>query len=220
MLLSRGFFLPERTRKKEEKMNQSQKSRVSIKVIAATGLLTAVAVVLQYIEFAIPIMPSFIKLDFSDIPELIGAVFFGPIIGVIIALLKNLIHMLVSQSGFVGELSNFLLGASFALTAGIVYRVKKGIGGVILAGILGSVEMALISVPTNYFLIYPLYYNVMGFPKEAVLGMYKVLMPSIEGIPDGLMIFNLPFTLVKGLICTVFTVIVYKPLRLILKTER
>ena len=128
--------------------------------------------------------------------------------------------MLVSQSGFVGELSNFLLGASFALTAGIVYRVKKGIGGVILAGILGSVEMALISVPTNYFLIYPLYYNVMGFPKEAVLGMYKVLMPSIEGIPDGLMIFNLPFTLVKGLICTVFTVIVYKPLRLILKTER
>ena len=201
-------------------MNQSQKSRVSIKVIAATGLLTAVAVVLQYIEFAIPIMPSFIKLDFSDIPELIGAVFFGPIIGVIIALLKNLIHMLVSQSGFVGELSNFLLGASFALTAGIVYRVKKGIGGVILAGILGSVEMALISVPTNYFVIYPLYYNVMGFPKEAVLGMYKVLMPSIEGIPDGLMIFNLPFTLVKGLICTVFTVIVYKPLRLILKTER
>ena len=201
-------------------MNQSQKSRVSIKVIAATGLLTAVAVVLQYIEFAIPIMPSFIKLDFSDIPELIGAVFFGPVIGVIIALLKNLIHMLVSQSGFVGELSNFLLGASFALTAGIVYRVKKGIGGVILAGILGSVEMALISVPTNYFLIYPLYYNVMGFPKEAVLGMYKVLMPSIEGIPDGLMIFNLPFTLVKGLICTVFTVIVYKPLRLILKTER
>ena len=201
-------------------MNQSQKSRVSIKVIAATGLLTAVAVVLQYIEFAIPIMPSFIKLDFSDIPELIGAVFFGPVIGIIIALLKNLIHMLVSQSGFVGELSNFLLGASFALTAGIVYRVKKGIGGVILAGILGSVEMALISVPTNYFLIYPLYYNVMGFPKEAVLGMYKVLMPSIEGIPDGLMIFNLPFTLVKGLICTVFTVIVYKPLRLILKTER
>ena len=201
-------------------MNQSQKSRVSIKVIAATGLLTAVAVVLQYIEFAIPIMPSFIKLDFSDIPELIGAVFFGPIIGVIIALLKNLIHMLVSQSGFVGELSNFLLGASFALTAGIVYRVKKGIGGVILAGILGSVEMALISVPTNYFVIYPLYYNVMGFPKEAVLGMYKVLMPSIEGIPDGLIIFNLPFTLVKGLICTVFTVIVYKPLRLILKTER
>ena len=201
-------------------MNQSQKSRVSIKVIAATGLLTAVAVVLQYIEFAIPIMPSFIKLDFSDIPELIGAVFFGPIIGVIIALLKNLIHMLVSQSGFVGELSNFLLGASFSLTAGIVYRVKKGIGGVILAGILGSVEMALISVPTNYFVIYPLYYNVMGFPKEAVLGMYKVLMPSIEGIPDGLMIFNLPFTLVKGLICTVFTVIVYKPLRLILKTER
>ena len=201
-------------------MNQSQKSRVSIKVIAATGLLTAVAVVLQYIEFAIPIMPSFIKLDFSDIPELIGAVFFGPVIGIIIALLKNLIHMLVSQSGFVGELSNFLLGASFALTAGIVYRVKKGIGGVILAGILGSVEMALISVPTNYFVIYPLYYNVMGFPKEAVLGMYKVLMPSIEGIPDGLMIFNLPFTLVKGLICTVFTVIVYKPLRLILKTER
>jgi len=197
----------------------NSKGKVNIKTIAVTGLLTAVAVVLQYIEVVIPIMPSFIKLDFSDIPELIGAIFFGPVAGVIIAFLKNVIHLLVSQSGFVGELSNFLLGAAFAATAGCLYRFKKNIFGVIIAGVIGAVEMALFSVVTNYFIIYPMYYSIMGFPKEAVLGMYQLLMPSIESIADALMIFNLPFTLVKGLICVAFTVAVYKPLRIVLKSE-
>ena len=89
----------------------NNKKKISIRVIAGCGMLVAVAVVLQYIEISIPIMPSFIKLDFSDLPELIGAFAYGPLFGVIISLLKNLIHMLFSQSGFVGELSNFILGA-------------------------------------------------------------------------------------------------------------
>ena len=96
-----------------------KKQTNKIRLITGTAMLTAVAVGLQYVEIAIPIMPSIIKLDFSDLPELIGAFAYGPLAGVIIALLKNLIHMAVSQSGFVGELSNFLLGASFALVAGL-----------------------------------------------------------------------------------------------------
>ena len=78
------------------------KNKINARMIAAIGVLTAVAVVLQYIEISIPIMPGFIKLDFSDLPELLGAFAFGPVVGIIIAFLKNLIHLLVSQSGFVG----------------------------------------------------------------------------------------------------------------------
>ena len=114
-----------------------------IRIITGTAMLTAVAVGLQYIEIAIPIMPSFIKLDFSDLPELIGAFAYGPIAGVLIAGLKNLIHMAVSQSGFVGELSNFLLGAIFSLTAGIIYKHKKTKGEALLAGIVASLVMAV-----------------------------------------------------------------------------
>ena len=103
--------------------NQREKSNLTKLVV--TAMLAAVAVVLQYLEFGVPLVPSFLKMDLSDIPELIGAFVIGPVGGVLIALVKNLIHLLVSQSGFVGELANFILGAVFAFTAGMIYKYRK-----------------------------------------------------------------------------------------------
>ena len=188
------------------------KTQKKTRLIAGCGMLTAAAVVLQYIEFAIPIMPSFIKLDFSDLPELIGAFAYGPIAGIVIALLKNLIHMAVSQSGFVGELSNFVLGAVFAGVAGLVYKKKQTKSGALFGGIAGAVCMAAVSVPLNYFVIYPLYYSVMGFPEQAILAMYQALLPGVKSILGALFIFNCPFTLVKGLISVGISMLIYKPL--------
>lgn len=188
-----------------------------IRTLTGTAMLTAVGVVLQYIEISIPIMPSFIKLDFSDLPELIGAFAYGPVAGVIICLLRNLIHMAVSQSGFVGELSNFILGAVFALVAGLIYKKMKTKKGALIGGISGAAAMAGISVFTNYFIIYPLYYSVLGFPEEAVLGMYQVLLPSVENIFQALLIFNVPFTFAKALICVIVAMLIYKPLSKLLK---
>lgn len=193
------------------------KKRFNARMIAVVGVLTAVAVVLQYLEISIPLVPSFLKLDFSDLPALLGAFAFGPLAGVLIQLLKNLIHLAVSQSGFVGELSNFLLGAVFVLTAGLFYQIKKTKLRALLAGILGAVAMALVSVPVNYFLIYPLYYNVIGIPEGAVLGMYQAILPSVDSIFESLLIFNLPFTLVKGLISVAVSMLIYKPLSRLFK---
>ncbi len=191
--------------------------KLNTRLIAGCGMLTAVAVALQYIEIPIPIMPSFIKLDFSDLPELIGAFAYGPLAGVLIALIKNLIHMAVSQSGFVGELSNFILGATFALVAGLIYKKKKSRAGALIGGVCGALAMAVVSVPSNYFIIYPMYYSILGFPEEAVLGMYQVLLPSVKNILQALLIFNVPFTFVKALICAIVTMPIYKPLRPLLK---
>lgn len=188
------------------------KKKVSARKIAVVGVLTAVAVVLQYLEISIPIVPSFLKLDFSDLPALLGAFAFGPVAGVLIQLLKNLIHMAVSQSGFVGELSNFLLGAVFVLAAGWIYQQKKTKLRALVAGLVGAAAMALVSVPVNYFVIYPLYYNVIGFPEQAVLDMYQLILPSVGSIFKALLIFNLPFTLVKGLISVGVSMLIYKPL--------
>ncbi|MBQ1451526.1 MAG: ECF transporter S component, partial [Clostridia bacterium] len=93
--------------------------------IVSIGVMAAVAMVLQFVEFSIPIIPSFIKLDFSDIPELIIAFAYGPLSGCIVALLKNLIHMPLSSSAFIGELSNFLLGCCFVVPAGLIYKKNK-----------------------------------------------------------------------------------------------
>lgn len=191
-----------------------------IRVLTGTAMLTAVGVVLQYLEIAIPIIPSFIKLDFSDLPDLIGAFAYGPVAGVIICLLRNLIHMAVSQSGFVGELSNFILGATFVLVAGLIYKKNKTKKGAVIAGVSGAAVMAAVALPLNYFVIYPLYYNVIGIPEPVVLEMYQVILKSVKNIFEGILIFNVPFTFVKALICVVISAIIYKPLSSLLKGKQ
>lgn len=178
-------------------------------------MLTAAAVVLQYLEIPIPFIPSFIKLDFSDLPELIGAFAYGPLAGVVIALVKNIIHLAVSQSGYIGELSNFILGAVFAGVAGLVYKKHRTMKGALVGGIVGALAMAAISFPSNLYIVYPFYYNFM--PKEVVLEAYQAIVPSMKSIEQSLLVFNMPFTFIKGILCVVISMLIYKPLRPILK---
>lgn len=191
------------------------KELFTTRFIAGTAMLSALAFVLQYFEIVIPIMPGFIKFDFSDLPALIGAFAYGPIAGMIVELIKNLIHCAVSQSATVGELSNFILGAAFAGTAGLIYKHKKTKTMALVGGIVGALVMGVISIPSNYFVVYPFYYNFM--PEEVVLSMYQAILPSMKSIMQCLLVFNLPFTIVKGLISVAITMIVYKPLSIVLK---
>lgn len=195
------------------KTNTKKNKKVNVKKLTTIAMLTAIGVILQYMEISIPIMPSFIKLDFSDLPELIGAFALGPWAGVAICFTRNVIHILVSQSGAIGELSNFILGAFFAMTAGLIYKKMPNIKGAVIGAVTASVVMGIVSLPSNYFLIYPLYYNVMGFPEPAILQMYQLLRPSTESIAEALLVFNVPFTIAKGLVCSIIAVAVYKPLR-------
>ena len=188
----------------------SKTKQEKTRLIAGCGMLTAAAAVLQFIEISIPFIPSFIKLDFSDLPELIGAFAYGPVAGIIIALIKNIIHLAFSQSGYIGELSNFILGATFAGVAGIIYKGNKTMKGALVGGVVGAVCMALLSFPSNLYIVYPFYYNFM--PKEAVLSAYQLIVPSMKSIEQSLLVFNLPFTLIKGIFCVVISMLIYKPL--------
>ena len=135
--------------------------------------------------------------------------------GVLIELVKNLIHCAASQSFTVGELSNFILGAAFTFFAGLVYKRDKCKRTALIGGIFGAIVMGLVSVPSNYFVVYPFYYNFM--PEEVVLAAYQKILPSMGSILQSLLVFNLPFTIIKGLICVVITMAIYKPLSRILK---
>lgn len=190
------------------------KTQKKTRIIAGCGMLTAAAIILQYLEIPIPFIPSFIKLDFSDLPELIGAFAYGPIAGMLIALVKNVVHLAVSQSGYIGELSNFILGAVFAGTAGIIYKKHKTMKGALVGGIVGAALMAAVSFPSNLFVVYPFYYNFM--PKEVVLQAYQAIVPSMKSIEQSLLVFNVPFTLIKGLFCVIISMLIYKPLSPIL----
>ena len=184
--------------------------------IAVAAMLTAVAFVLQFIEFPIPIMPSFVKLDISDLPALLGTFSLGPVYGVAIQLAKNIIHLPFGSSAGVGELCNFMLGAVFSAVAGFVYKRHKSRKTAILGAIAGAAAMAVFSVPSNYFITYPAYVQFYHMPLEAILGMYQAILPSADSLIKCLVIFNMPFTLVKGLLDAVLCLLIYKPLSPIL----
>jgi len=193
------------------------KSGMTVRYMTGVAMLSALAFVLQFFEIAIPMLiPGFIKFDFSDLPALIGAFAYGPLAGVLIELIKNLIHCAFSHSATVGELSNFILGAVFTATAGFIYKCNKTKKSALIGGILGAVIMGAICIPSNYFVVYPFYYKAY-MPEPVVLGMYQAILPSAKSVLQCLFIFNLPFTIVKGLISTAIAMVVYKRISPILK---
>lgn len=189
--------------------------RTSARMIAMTGMLSAIAFILMYLQFNVPLMPSFIAMDLSELPALIGAFAMGPVQGIVICLVKNLLHLTRTSTGGVGELSNFILGAVFVFTAGMIYKKHKTKKAAIIGSLAGAVVMAVISVVTNYFIVYPVYTNFM--PMEAIIAAYQAINPHVNSLLDCLIIFNLPFTFIKGMISVVITLFVYKRLSPIIK---
>ena len=170
----------------------------------------------MYLDFAIPhIIPNFVKMDFSELPALLASFALGPVAGVLVCLVKNLFHLIGTTTGGVGELANFLIGACFVFTAGMIYKYKKTRLGAVIAAIVGSILMGLTSYPINLFITYPFYYNFL--PKEVIISMYQVLLPSVDSIEKSLIIFNTPFTILKGLLNAILTFLIYKPLSPIIK---
>lgn len=202
------------TSNKVEKKSKSIK-KADIRRIAATAMLSAVSFVLMFIEFPIPMLiPPFIKFDISDLPALLGAFALGPWTGALIELLKNLLHIVFkgSSSAYVGELCNFILGAIMCITSGYIYKKQKDKKHAIIGAICGAGIMAIISLPINYFIVYPTYVIVYKIPMPAIIGMYQKLLPYSDTLFKSLVIFNMPFTFVKGLIDALICIIIYKPL--------
>jgi riboflavin transporter FmnP len=160
------------------------------------SLLSALALILMYIDF--PVIPLFpwLKIDLSDVPALIGAFGFGPLAGVLIELIKNIVIVLIkgTQTGFVGETANFLVGVALILPAALVYHKKKSKKIAILGMFLGAVCMEVVGIIANVYFLLP------------VFGMNMSPVELMKYITLGL----LPFNGIKAFIVSIVTYIVYK----------
>lgn len=194
---------------------QQNGSTSMVRKLTTTAVMAAIATILMYIEFPIPVMPAFVKLDFSELPALLTSFALGPWYGALVCLLKNLIHLPVTSSSGVGELANFLIGIFFVIPAGAIYQKLKSRKGALIGSLLGALIMAAASFPINYFIVYPFYTNFM--PMEGIIGAYQAILPSIKGLADALLIFNVPFTFCKGIIDVLITFLIYKRLSPVIK---
>jgi riboflavin transporter FmnP len=206
-------------------MSDSKKSvggnrRPLIVRITTTAIFTALAVALMFLEVPLPLMPPFLKFDFSEIPVLVGAFSLGPVWGIVIELLKNLIHLPFTGTAGIGELSNFVTGSIFVGFSGLVYLKLHTRKGAAIAMAVGTIALAVIAVPINAYITLPLYGTVMNFSMEAILGASAKVNPLIKDKTTLLFVAFVPFKLFKGIVVSAITFFVYKPVsKLIHKTR-
>lgn len=184
--------------------------RFDARRITVTGILAGLATVLMMLSFSVPLMPSFIKLDISELPALLAAFAFGPVEGVAVCLVKNVINAFFSTTGCIGELSNFVLGCAFVVPGGVLYKYGKNRKFALIGSLIGAVAMACLSLPLNYYVMYPIYTRLM--PLDKIIAAYQAVLPSVDGLFACLLIFNVPFTLIKGGIDVLLTFVIYKRL--------
>ena len=189
----------------------------NLRKLTVTAMLAAIATVLMFLDFSLPMfIPFFVKMDISELPALLASFSLGPVYGIAVCLIKNLFNLIFHGStGGIGELCNFLLGATFVGVAGVLYKLRKTRKMAILASLAGAAAMALISVPVNYFISYPVYAAMFG-GMDKVIAAYQELRPGTNGLLECLLVFNLPFTFVKGFIDAALCFLIYKPLSPIL----
>ena len=190
-------------------------TKISVRTITMTALLSAIAYILAFVELPVPLSPAFARMDLSDFPALIGAFAFGPVAGILIELVKNALQLFSTSTGGVGELANFLMGASFVFTAGLIYGFQKTKKTVWIAGIVGSIVMGIVAAVTNYYILLPLFEQFI--PLEQLIASFGEFIPFIHTKLDVVLYNAFPFNLLKGLAISGVTMLVYKRLRPVLK---
>ncbi|MGM9941098.1 MAG: ECF transporter S component [Bulleidia sp.] len=180
--------------------------------MAKIAILSAVAVILMMFDFPLPFAPSFYQLDFSEVAVLLGGFSMGPMAAVAIEALKIVLNVLFtgSNTAYVGELANFLIGASFTVTASVIYKLNKTRKGAFIGMITGTVFMAVVGCFMNALLLLPMYSVLYQMPMDVLIGMGTALIPAIHDVWTFVLFAVVPFNLVKGVLVSAITSIMYK----------
>ncbi|MBR0462139.1 MAG: ECF transporter S component [Erysipelotrichaceae bacterium] len=183
-----------------------------VRFIVSIAMLGALAGVLMFIKFPLPIAPSFYKLEFSDVPCLVGGFAMGPWAAVLICLIKNLINVISegTTTAFVGEASNFVMSCTLCVTAAVIYKKEHTKKGAIKSMIIGIIVLAVASAVINYYVLIPAYVKFMGFPLDAIIGLGAKIIPSIDSLFKLVLFCTVPFNLIKGIAVCLITFVVYK----------
>lgn len=217
------FFLVAYAFEKYTKKKNGDTERIlNTRSIAVIGVFSAIATVLFFFEFTVPFAPPGIyKLDFSELPALIGGFAFGPVAGVMIEFLKVLLKSVIkgTSTAFVGELANFVIGASFVLPASIIYRIKKSKKTALISCLVGTIIITIVGSSFNGLYLLPTFAKMFGMPMEAIIGMGAAVNPAITSIPTFVCFAVAPVNVIKGLMNSIITLLVYKKISPIIKAS-
>ncbi len=202
--------------------NASAKTRIKVRTIAQIGMLGAIAVVLMLFEIPLPFAPAFYEIDFSEVPVLVGCFAMGPVAGVLIELIKILLNLAINGTitAGVGEFANFLIGCSFIIPAGIIYRKNHTRKGAIIGMATGTVIMTVFGCFLNAYLLLPTYAKAFEMPMDALIGMGSAINANITDLFTFVAFSVAPFNLLKGVLVSLIVFFIYKKIRPIFRMQR
>ena len=186
--------------------NDQRKLRNLVKV----GILAAMSFILMFFQFPIPVAPPFMKVDLADVPALIGGFSMGPVYGILIQLIKNILNLSKTSTYGVGEVSNFVVGGLFVFVSSSIYKRNKTKKNATIAMICGVLVMSLAATLSNAFVIFPLYGKAMGVDMGAFVAMAHKTNALVKSYFTMMIFAIVPFNLIKGFIEILVTKLLYK----------
>ena len=188
-------------------MSQEKRNANAMFNLTRCGLLAAMAVILYYIE--IPVV-AFYKLDLSTMPAILAGFAMGPVQGVAVVIIKNLVHMLGTSTACVGEMADILMSCAFVIPASLLYRRNKTRSGALRAMLAGGAAMTVAGVLVNYFILIPAYQVLMNLPLEVIIGMGQKVLSFIDTTLELVIFITAPFNLLKAAVLSGTTYLLYK----------
>ncbi|KSV58578.1 ECF transporter S component [Acetivibrio ethanolgignens] len=180
--------------------------------LVTLAMLSALAYVLMLIHLPFKYL-GFLELEFSDVPAVIASLVYGPVAGVVVELIKNVIKAITATTtGGIGELANFLISACYVIPVGILFQRLKGKAKVFESFAAGIAGFVTAGVVVNYFITVPLYANLFG-GMDVVVGAVAATVPAIKDLATIVILGITPFNVVKGLLVSFVGYLVYKLFR-------
>ncbi|WP_342600837.1 ECF transporter S component [Psychrobacillus sp. FSL H8-0483] len=175
------------------------------RMLIAIAMLSSISFVLMLLAFPLPVLPAYLKVDFSDIPALIAAITMGPIAGVLVAFLKNVLDWLFAGSPTgvpVGHMANFVTSILFLTPVYLIYRKVTSSKGIAFGLGAGTISMAFGMSILNYYVFLPMYSYFLNFPMETGTALFNTIIFGI-----------LPFNLIKGILVTIVMIVLFKRMK-------
>ncbi len=195
------------------------KNVLSLKNIAKIAILAALSAIIMQFRFPLPFAPGFLDFDLAEVPSLIGAFAMGPVQGLIIVILKNILKIIMSGSNtsMVGELSNVIVNGALVMVAGYYYRYNRTFKGAIISMVLGVIALTTVATLSNYFVMFPLYANVLGWEVQQIVDMAAAVNPLVNSLETVMLFTIVPFNLISGIATSIVTTLIYPHISPILK---
>ncbi len=198
--------------------NVAEKTKVNTRTLVQIGMLSALAIILMQFEIPLPFAPAFYKIDFSEVPVLIGCFSMGPFAGVLIELIKVILNVAIkgTMTMGIGDAANFLIGCAFCVPAALIYQKKRTKSGAVTGMVVGTVIMTILGCVLNAYILLPVYAKAFEMPLDALVSMGTEVNGAITGLMTFVLFAVVPFNLLKGILVSLIVFFVYKKIRQVL----